>query len=301
MTVSHRLLVLWSRIIGPLLVATALVLMGGCSAVKLGYNNLPEIGYWWIDGYADLGEVQSVQLRRDLARLHAWHRANELLQAADLLQQVQLGAQSDTSAQDVCRFYEQVRERVDILRVQAEPVAVTLAMSLSPAQIRHLETRFAKRNAEWRRKWLAGNRTERMDKRLKASIERAEQFYGTLDDRQRDVLEAGMTSAGFDPQRSYTERLRRQQDLLQLVQTVSGAGAAPQPTAEQAANALHAYLDRLLQSPDPAYRAYWQTATQENCRTYAQLHNSTSAQQRARAIARVAAYERDARELARLP
>ena len=36
----------------------------------------------------------------------------------------------------------------------------------------------------------------------------------------------------------------------------------------------------------------------DNCRAFAQLHNSTTAEQRERAGRRLAAYERDARELA---
>ncbi len=301
MTVSRRLELLWSRIIRPLVTAAALVLLGSCSAVKLTYNNLPDIGYWWIDGYADLGEMQSVQLRNALGRLHDWHRANELVKVAGLLQQVQRDALTDTTAQDVCRFHDQVLERLDAVRVQAEPVAVALAMSLTPMQIRHIEAKFDKGNAKWRREWATGNRSEQLDKRLQASVERAEQFYGTLDDRQRAVLQAGLASTDFDVQRSYAERLRRQQDLLQMVRRLSGANGAPRPTPPQATAALQGYLDRLLVSPDPAYRSYAQAATLENCRTYALLHNHTTTQQRARAIARLAAYERDARELARLP
>ncbi len=37
-----------ARIIGVLLVAAAL---GACSTIKLAYNNLPELSYWWLDAY----------------------------------------------------------------------------------------------------------------------------------------------------------------------------------------------------------------------------------------------------------
>ncbi|MEO7941073.1 MAG: DUF6279 family lipoprotein [Burkholderiaceae bacterium] len=299
MTVSRRLGLIWMRIIRPLAAAVALVLLGSCSAVKLTYNNLDDISYWWIDGYADLGELQSAQLRDDLTQLLAWHRGNEMPRVAALLQQVQRDAQADTTPENVCRFYDQVRERLDGVRVKAEPAAVNLAMSLSPSQIKHIAAKFDKGNTAWRRKWMAGTKPELLDKRLEASVERAEQFYGTLEERQRAVLRAGMASPHFDAQRSYAERLRRQQDLLQLLRTLIGANGTPQPTAAQATMALRGYLDRSLTSPDPVYRAYAQAATLENCQIYAQLHNSTNSQQRERAGARIAAYERDARELAR--
>lgn len=273
------------------------LLLAGCSAVKLAYNNLPDITYWWIDGYADLGEVQSVQLRNELARLQAWHRANELSPIAELLQQIQRDARNDTSAEAVCRFYDQLRARLEPLRLQAEPAAVTLALSLTQAQLRHIERRFEKGNAQWRREWLEIDPAQRLEKQLKAALDRAEQFYGTLDERQRAVLQAGLAGSRFDPQRSYRERLRRQQDLLQVLRTLGGSGGA-RPSATQAGAALQGVLQRFLQSPDPDYRSYAQATTLQACRTWARLHNGTSAEQRERAIARVAAYERDARELA---
>lgn len=291
----------WPAIIRPLLVALAAVLLTSCSAVKLAYNNLPDLGYWWIDGYADLGEIQSVQLRNDLARLHDWHRANEMSHVAELLLQVQRDAPADTTAQAVCRFFDQVRERFDVLRLQTEPGALTLAMSLTPAQIGHIEGKFAKGNAEWRRKWISGDRAQRLERRLASSVERAEQFYGTLDDQQRAVLQTGLARSSWDPQRSYAERLRRQQDLLETLHTLNAANGVAQPAQQQAGALLRAYLDRAVQSPDLAYRAYAQTTIQDNCVIYAQLHNSTTAAQRTRAVARVAAYERAARELTGAP
>lgn len=297
----RRLGLIWPAIIRPLLVLSAALLLTACSAIKLAYNNLPELGYWWVDGYADLDDAQSVQLRSDLARLHAWHRANELPRVADLLQQIQRDTPADTTAQDVCRFFDQVRERLNASQVQAEPGAVTLAMSLTPSQIRHIEGKFDKGNTEWRRDWVVLDAAELLDKRLTSSIERAEQFYGTLDARQRAVLREGLERSRWDPQRSYAERLRRQQDLLQTLRTLSGADGAARPTRQQATALVQAYLDRTARSPDPAYRSHVQAALQDNCVTYAALHNSTTAAQRARAATRVAAYERDARELAGQP
>ena len=54
------------RIIGALGLALALA---GCSAIKLAYNNLPEVSYWWLDRYVDFTEGQSQQVREELSRL----------------------------------------------------------------------------------------------------------------------------------------------------------------------------------------------------------------------------------------
>ena len=296
-TLFRRLELIWSKIIRPLVAIILLGSLVGCSAIKLAYNNLPDIAYWWIDGYVDMNETQTLQMRADLARLHDWHRTQEMPKIADFLRDMQRTAPADTTAQDVCNLYEVVRVRLDAVITQAEPGAVALAMALRPGQITHIEGRFDKGNAEWRRDWASGERAERLDKRLKASVERVEQFYGTLDDKQRAVLQTAVARSGFNPERSYAERQRRQQDLLQILRALGTANGA-QTTVAQATAALRGYRERLLRSPDPLYRAYSEAAIQENCQTYAQLHNSTTAPQRARAVARLAGYERDAREVA---
>ncbi len=287
-----------SRIISLLVASSALLLLPGCSAIKLAYNNTPDLAYWWIDGYADLGDAQSLQVREELARLLQWHRSTELPKIAELLKKTQQLATADVSPDQVCSLFTEVRARFDAVVTQAEPAAVVLAMGLRPAQLAHIEAKFGKANTEWRKDWAAGNPAERQAKRLKSAVERSEQFYGTLEDRQLAILRSSVSQSGFDPQLSYAERLRRQQDLLQTLRLVSGSEGKPKPTATVATTALRAYLDRSVNSPNPAYRAYSEKAIVESCKTFAQLHNSASPEQRTRALRRLADYERDARDLA---
>src|SRR3954471_5206943 len=71
-----------ARIIGLLALAAGIT---ACSTVKLAYNNLDDIAYWWMDSYVDFGDEQAARVRADLARLHRWHRQKELPQLATLL------------------------------------------------------------------------------------------------------------------------------------------------------------------------------------------------------------------------
>ncbi|MEO8546055.1 MAG: DUF6279 family lipoprotein [Betaproteobacteria bacterium] len=295
---SRRLVMSWSRIIRLLLAASLLTLLNGCSAIKLAYNNLPEVGYWWVDGYVDLNEVQSLRLRADLARLQEWHRRNELPRIADLLQQVQRLATADTTPEQVCSLYADIRKRLDAVATQAEPGALALAMRLTPEQRKHLQARFDKGNKEWRRDRISAGRAEREDKRLKAELDRAEDFYGTLGEPQRKLLQQAIAASSFDPQRLYAERVRRQQDMLAMLREIAPGDGVPAVDAAQGVAAVRGYVERTTRSPDPLYRSQAETAVQENCQTYARLHNSTTPEQRARAVTRLAAYERDARELA---
>ena len=63
--------------------------------------------------------------------------------------------------------------------------------------------------------------------------------------------------------------------------------------------ALRAWSQRLLDSPAPGYAAYSAALVKDGCAQFAALHNSTSAEQRARAVGVLRGYEQDMRALAR--
>ena len=280
------------RTLATLLAVAALCLLQACSAIKLAYNNAPEVGYWWLDGYVDFNESQTLKVRAELARLQQWHRTDELPKIAELLQKSQRLAEADLAPAPVCALFAETRTRFDAVTAQAEPAAVALAMSLTPEQIANIDRKLTKVHDEYRNDWLKLTPAERFDKRFKSNVERSEQFYGKLEERQRTVLRAGLEASSFDVQASYTERLRRQQDFMQTLRQVAGKTNPAEVLA-----ALRGYLDRAVNSPNPAYRAYSQKLTNESCALFAQIHNTTSPEQRTRAARRLADYGRDAMEL----
>lgn len=276
----------------------ALTLLQACSAIKLAYNNAPEFGYWWLDAYGDFNDVQSPKVRAELSRLLLWHRTEELPKIAELLQKAQRLATNDTNPAPVCALFADTRLRFNAITAQAEAATVSLAMSLSPEQLTHIERKFAKNNTEWRNDWLKLSPPERIDKRFKSNLERSEEFYGKLEDRQLAALRSGLEGSIYDTELTHAERVRRQQDLLQTLRQITGAGGtSPKPNPADATVALRAYLERSLNSPNLLHRAYNDKIILESCTLFAQLHNSTTPEQRARAVRRLAAYERDAREL----
>ena len=286
-----------------LLIGTV-VLLQACSAIKLAYNNAPEFGFWWLDAYADFNDTQAPAVRTELARLLQWHRSEELPKIAELLQKTQRLASADVTPAAVCDLFSETRARFNAVTGQAEKATATLALSLTPAQIVHMEGKLAKNNKEWRNDWLQFSGKELFEKRLKANLERAQEFYGTLEERQLTALRSALEASTYDAQVSYTERLRRQQDLLQTLRQATGAGSGSgsnvavvnrSPAEGQAA--LRGYLERANKSPNPAYRAYSDKLIAESCASFTALHNSTTPEQRERAVRRLAAYERDARDL----
>ena len=72
------------------LVACVLFLQG-CSAVKLAYNQAPQLVYWRLNNYFNLTEAQADRLRSELGDLHQWHRDQMLPQHAALLSRCSSG------------------------------------------------------------------------------------------------------------------------------------------------------------------------------------------------------------------
>lgn len=267
--------------------------LSACSAIKLGYNNLPELGYWWLDGYLDFEDTQDQRVREDLSRLHAWHRGTELPRLAEMLQRLERLAPGEVSATQVCAFVPPLRERLQAVTEKAEPSVVTVAVELAPAQLQHLERKYAKNVADYRKDWLRLSPAEQADKRAGQLEERMEMIYGRLGAGQKGVLLQQMQRSTFDAQRVLAERQRRQRDTLQTLRQLAGQ---PVPL-DEARKLMRGLLERSLNSPDAAYRAYQEGLIQETCATLAAVHNSTTPAQRENAVRRLREYQRDLGDL----
>ena len=273
------------------------LVLAACSTIKIAYNHAATAAYWWLDGYVDFDQTQSQQLRADLARLQLWHRATELPQYIDLLQQVERLAPADTGTEQVCAIAHDVRERLQALAVQIEPDAAALAMTLTPGQLQGLDRKYTRTNARYRKDWLSVTPAKQLDKRYKQWLGRAETIYGRLGDAQKDSLRQQLTQSIFDPRTSYEERLRRQHDALHTLQQIAQA----QLPEGDARSLVHGYLERAFNSPNIDYRTYQHSLLLDDCRTVAVLHNSTTSAQRDIAVQRLRGYEQDLAQLASQP
>ena len=287
----------WRRWARAACVISTVAALSACNAIKLGYNNSPELAYWWLNDYVGFSDTQTTLVRQDLGRWQAWHRSNELPKIADLLARVRTDIPRDVSAEQVCRVFSDVQARVGAATDRIEAGAATVAMSLSAEQLDEIEAKLKKSNADWQKEWLDGSADKRAEKRLKAAVKRTEQVYESVSAQQRELLKAQIASSTFDAGLAQAERLRRQQDFLQTLRSM-GAGSATKPSTAQASAAFKAYSERATNSPNPAYRTYVKSAVQSSCQNFAALHNISTPAQRAAANRVLAGYEQDARDLA---
>lgn len=285
------------RLGGIILAAALLAALSACSAMKLGYGNLPHLAYWWLDGYVDFSDEQAPVVRDELARLHAWHRQQELPRVLDLLAQMERMAPQDVDAAQACTVFADVRARIDAFAAEAEPRVAAIAASLTGRELRYLQRKFERNNARFRKEWVNLRPDEVQEKRFDRMADRLETLYGKLEEPQRSVLRRRFAQSVFEPARTHAEWQRRQQDLLQVLRKVSHRG-----TPEGEARALlKGWLARVQRAPDPGYRAYQEALQQEGCATFAAVHASTTAAQREHAVQRLRTWQRELRELVLAP
>jgi hypothetical protein len=278
-----------SRIIGLLLA----LLLSGCSALRLGYSQAPELAYWWLDSYFDFTEAQTTRVRADLAVLHAWHRSNELPIYLGLLDKVQRLTPGNVTPEQLCELYNEFLPRLNAAADQAEPTLSAVTLLLKPEQLAQLARQLDKRSENWRENWLDGTPGERRARHVKRLVDRAEGLYGRLDAAQRATVREAVAASQYDAEMSYRESQRRHTDTLQTLRLIQSGGLG----AERNRLEARGLLDRAVNSPDPIYRSQQIKLLQENCRTYAALHNSTSPSQRAKALETLKGYEADLRSL----
>jgi hypothetical protein len=270
-----------------------LTLQTGCSAIRLGYGQAPELAYWWLDSHADLDDVQTPRLRDSLAAFFAWHRQTQLPDYAALLERWRSDVATNTTPERSCAVWTEVRKRIDAALDHALPAAAELALSLAPAQWRHMARHHAEGNAKYRSEFLQADPAQRQREAVKRAVDRAETGYGRLDDAQVDLVRQWVLRSPYDAEAALAERERRQQDLLQTLRQLRDDKASP----AQAQQALRAYADRVARSPREGYRAYTEQLQQYNCAFAAAIHNTSSSEQRQAAALKLKGWETDFRVL----
>jgi len=232
-----------------LLLILAVLLLAGCSAVRLGYGNADSLARWWIDQYLDLSPEQDALSRERLARLMAWHRKTQLPDYIALLRQGKAFAAGQPTAGDALALGDSIIRRVRVLAEQATPDVADLLATLTPAQIDRMAARFAEKNADLAREMrLAEGDAAQHKARYKRLLERAEYWLGDFSNEQESALRR-MTEAQ-DPggQFWFEERLRRQRELLELMRQVQ----KQRPPRERIVALLRDYAARFDLPSDPA-------------------------------------------------
>lgn len=278
-------------IIGAALVS--LLLLAGCSMVRIGYSQAPLLTHWWADGYFDLNAEQSRRLKESLDVWFDWHRRTQLPDYANLLAKGQRDVMGPLTREAMCTWRDEVQKRIDPVIEQTAPALASLALTLTPEQLQHFEKRLAKNGAELKRSFAQEDREERRNASLKRTLDRYEDFYGRFDDTQKERLAQLLSASPFDADKWLTERERRSRDTVSTLSSLTAAGKSQ----EAAVAAVKLIAQRNLRSPRADYAAYQERLSSENCALAAAVHNLMTPAQRQHARNKLRGWENDVRAI----
>jgi hypothetical protein len=276
-----------------LIIGLAVSLLAGCSALRLGYSNGPQLAWWWLDGYFDFNREQTPKVKRGIEQWFEWHRSTQLADYAALLDKAARQVTEPTTAEAVCLWQAQVSERLAPAADKAVVLAAELLPALGEPQIKALEQRYARNSAERRDEFLQPNPADRLKASTDRTVKRIEMVYGPLDQPQRKVISAGLAVSPFDAETWLADNARRQRDVVATLRKL----VAERPDADARLAALRALVDRFDDAPTDAARAQQARLREFNCTFAAQIHNATTPAQRQTARDNIRGWEADVRSL----
>ncbi|WP_334120206.1 DUF6279 family lipoprotein [Limnobacter sp.] len=201
----------------------AILLLGACSAVKLGYNNSAGIAHTYLINKVSFDADQSTLLKASLSDLLKWHRDNELpglateLQAAQLALAPRNGTVTPVSAGQIQALNHAVRASLRRTANQAAPLIANNMLGLWPNQVQDIQDALNQANDDYREERLMQSPQMRQKKSAERMTERFERWLGNLNPKQKELIARWSRLDTSGSEDRYQKRLMRQQQFMILV------------------------------------------------------------------------------------
>lgn len=201
-----------------LLVLLIALLLPGCSAIKIVYNQADSVAAWKADDYFDLNGEQKEALRGHLDRFHAWHRSTQLIEYSALLDLAQKRLQAGVGVGDVAWAIDSIKARYRTLVLRGYADAARVLATLSDQQIAAAQRQFDKDNRKYASDFGLGSGPEEQ-RRLRAqrNLERIEHWTGPLTTQQEARLRELSRELPLVAELRQQDRIRRQREFLALL------------------------------------------------------------------------------------
>ncbi len=269
-----------------------LLLIGGCSMVRLGYSHLDSIATWMAHDYFDLTTEQRDGFAQRFDRLHLWHRHEQLPEYAQFLAEIQKRTQRGLQAADMLWIIDGLRERYARIAARAAADSADLLATLSPAQIEHFRRELENNN----RKFLREHRTlegeaERRRAHERRTLSQLREWTGHLSDAQETRIIALLKAVPLVDQLRHEDRLRRQRELLLLLEQRGG-------DRKVFTQRLTDWLVHWEAGRSPRQAQLFTEAWQKRAEFYAEVHRLLTVEQRSHIVHRLQDYIDNFRQLA---
>lgn len=280
------------------LLTLMLVVVAGCSSLRLAYNNGDTVLYWWLNAYVDLDRDQKGWVREDIDKLFDWHRKTQLKDYVEILRKGQKQVQGNPTQADLLADYSEIKSRTQSLLLKAAPDLADLARSLKPEQVAQMEKKFKSNNDDYRKKFLTGDQEKRQQLRYKKSMEQFELWFGGFSSEQEAIIRKASDARPLDNEIWLDERMRRQRNVLTLVQKVQNEKLGKEATVALINTLIKDSFDRLEHSDRKAFFDAFENSTAQMILTVVKI--ATPAQ-KAHAVKRMQGWIDDFNSLAAQP
>lgn len=270
----------------------ALLLMAGCSMVRVGYGQLDTIASWMAHDYFDLEPLQRENFSRRFEQLLGWHRREQLPEYAQFLTETKARAQRGLTAADVLWMIDGMKSRYAVIAARAAPDAAELLAGLSAAQISHLRGEFEQMN----QKFLKENRTlesvaARRQHQQRNSLKQIRQWAGSLSEAQEARVFSLLQQVPLTDALRHEDRLRRQREFLALLETRNTDRAAFKQR-------LRDWLVNWERNRPPELARSFEESWKKRAEFYAAVDRMLTTEQRSHLAQRLQDYIDDFRHLA---
>jgi hypothetical protein len=207
-----------------IILALALLSLGGCSRVTLGYNYADWLLRYWITDYTSFTAAQKDNIHLEVDDYMRWHRRDALPEYTALLQDIHTLVNRDgpLTAVDVVRVRAESNRLYQLTVAPMIPPAARLLATLDSRQIAGLADNFAERNRRQKAELLQGGEQEQLGMRAERHVELTERLVGSLSDEQEEKITAMSLHIPFATRQYIEQREAKQAILIALLNDRAG-------------------------------------------------------------------------------
>jgi hypothetical protein len=269
------------RALGLLAALAAGVVLSGCNAMRLAYDNADTYLRWRAGSYFDLQGDAGDELDERIDAFFDWHRAKALPNYARISEEAAKRLGDGLSPDDLVWGYDALMAQArESLRTAATQVAPFLDR-MSAEQITHFERRLAEDNRKFARENLKGSEGERRARRAKQMKDRLEEWVGRLTQAQIERVKQYAERTPLTAEFRDRDRKRLQAEILDMIRKQEAGKRLPDLAANWQAGR------------DPAFTAMNEDWRKELYALLLDLDRMLTPAQRAKAVANFRRYAED--------
>lgn len=272
-----------ARVVRLLATLGCVLLVAGCSMIRLGYSQADTLLSWTADQYFDLDAEQEQQFNARLNLLLRWHRYEALPEYAQFLTTAKQKAQQRLTREDALWFVDGVIARYRVIVMRGVVDAADMLATLTPDNINALNRQWEKANRRFAREHkLDGSPDERLRARATRTLKQVKEWVGELSPEQEARIAALSDALPPVERLRYEDRLRRQREFLALL--------AMRSNKTEFLPRLRHWLLNWAEGRAPEYRWLLAEAYEKRVALYIAIDRMLTPQQRATFLRRVTDY-----------